>query len=318
MFNHERIVMEPELEKDVNTKKGTKKIKIEKLFDFEPRGYYVYVHRKMTNGEIFYVGKGKGDRGWRRSGRNLLWNHKARKHGVNVEIVLDNLTEDLSLELERELIGFFGRISENDGNLANVQSIGNENPGASGLNNPKADKRVYHFVNIHTLESYIGTRSDFKKYKGIDLNPLFKRKILSHFGWTTMDTLSVKGLDALRNPKLGKYNGKMDKTEFNFYNMETRETLTTTQLGFKEYTGFSCGDIIHNRVMTVKDWCLYENKHKWYSMQKDYTEYLFVHQDGRQIIGTRDKFTKTTGVDTQKIFCRTRRNFTTKGWRVIK
>ena len=54
--------MEAELGRDakVEVYEGKKsRIKIEKLFDFEPRGYYVYVHRKMTNGEIFYVGKGR-------------------------------------------------------------------------------------------------------------------------------------------------------------------------------------------------------------------------------------------------------------------
>ena len=52
--------------------------------------FYVYVHKKKTNGEVFYVGKGSGKRAWSAFGRNSLWKRTADKYGWLVEIVQDN------------------------------------------------------------------------------------------------------------------------------------------------------------------------------------------------------------------------------------
>lgn len=43
--------------------------------------FYVYVHKKKTNGEVFYVGKGSGKRAWSAFGRNSLWKRTADKYG---------------------------------------------------------------------------------------------------------------------------------------------------------------------------------------------------------------------------------------------
>lgn len=71
--------------------------------------FYVYVHRKLTNNHIFYVGKGCGYRSHDKTGRNDYWNKIINKHGFSVEIVLKNLTESQAFNLEIELIKFYGR-----------------------------------------------------------------------------------------------------------------------------------------------------------------------------------------------------------------
>lgn len=314
--------MEPELEKDVNTKEGTKKIKIEKLFDFEPRGYYVYVHRKMTNGEIFYVGKGKETNGKMRAlslaGRTELWSRFARKYGVVCEIIMDNLTEEYALELERELIAFYGRISTCDGCLTNFMSIGNDNPGAVGLLNPRADKTVRHFVNIYTFESFIGCCIEFKQAKGFVIRPVVNGVHNSLNGWTTMEILSTIDIDVLRNPKSGERNRLYDGTVYRFYNMVTDEELYCNRHEFEKLTGSRATDLIVNNVLFINDWCLYENRHKWYSSRTDYTRYLFVHEDGRQYLTTRNNFKKETGVDTNPLFKGLCNRWAIQGWRVIR
>ena len=314
-----------EVETEVEVAEGKKsRIKIEKLFDFEPRGYYVYVHRKMTNGEIFYVGKGKGRKPKERmralslAGRTELWTRSARKYGVTCEIVLDNLTEEYALELEREFIAFYGRISTNDGCLTNFLSIGNNNPGASGVLNPRADKRVYHFVNIHTFESFIGCCIEFKEVKGFAIRPVVTGRDNSMNGWTTMEIMSTTDLNVLRHPRAGERHRLYDGTVYRFYNMLTEEEMSCNRHEFEKIAGSRAVDLLVGAAQCINDWCLYENKHKWYSSRTDYKRYLFVHEDGRQYITTRNNFKKETGVDTHPLFNGQCNRWAIKGWRVIR
>ena len=71
--------------------------------------FYVYVHKKKSSGEVFYVGKGSGKRAWSSFGRNELWKRTANKYGWYVEIVENNLQDWYAFELERDLISFYGR-----------------------------------------------------------------------------------------------------------------------------------------------------------------------------------------------------------------
>jgi hypothetical protein len=63
--------------------------------------YYIYLHRRKSDGKPFYVGKGKGYRAWATHGRSTHWKRISAKHGSGVEIVFDNLTENESFELEQ-------------------------------------------------------------------------------------------------------------------------------------------------------------------------------------------------------------------------
>lgn len=63
--------------------------------------YYVYVHRRLSNGHPFYVGKGKDKRAWDLQGRNSYWTRTKNKHGLLVEIVFDNLSEDEAFQCEK-------------------------------------------------------------------------------------------------------------------------------------------------------------------------------------------------------------------------
>ena len=105
-------------------------MEIIKQFDYEPQNFYVYVHRRASDNKVFYVGKGNERRGWQRSSRNKLWYTIANKHGVVCEIVKDNLDEDLSFDLERELISFYGRLDLRTGCLANFTDGGEGRSGS--------------------------------------------------------------------------------------------------------------------------------------------------------------------------------------------
>jgi hypothetical protein len=66
--------------------------------------FYVYMHHRKTNGQPFYVGKGKGVRATSPDNRSRYWEHVASKHGWYHSIVASGLTEAQAFALERETI----------------------------------------------------------------------------------------------------------------------------------------------------------------------------------------------------------------------
>ena len=77
--------------------------------EVKPQGFYVYIHRRATDGSVFYVGKGSLRRAWDRSkkSRSVLWINCALKNGVNVEICQDNLIEQDAFLLEMWMVAKF-------------------------------------------------------------------------------------------------------------------------------------------------------------------------------------------------------------------
>lgn len=88
--------------------------------------YYVYNHVTLT-GEVFYVGKGTDRRAWATNGRSRFWKKVANKHGYNVVIVQDDMTEDDAFALEIDLIAQHGRRDKGTGTLVNLTD-GGEGP----------------------------------------------------------------------------------------------------------------------------------------------------------------------------------------------
>jgi hypothetical protein len=91
--------------------------------------FYVYLHRRKSDGAIFYVGKGRGNRAWVETGRNQHWQNVANKHGCDVSIYRDKLAEACAFSIERILIASIGR-----DNLCNLTDGGE---GASGFVRPR-------------------------------------------------------------------------------------------------------------------------------------------------------------------------------------
>jgi hypothetical protein len=67
-----------------------------------PVGFYVYKHEDAF-GNVFYVGKGKGQRAWSKARTNKRWNEFTKSNLYTVSIVADNLSEDQAIEIESEL-----------------------------------------------------------------------------------------------------------------------------------------------------------------------------------------------------------------------
>jgi len=86
--------------------------------------FYVYIHRKKTTKEVFYVGKGKGNRAYQKSRRNKFWKNIVEKHDFIVDFVEVGLQEWAAFELEQNLIAYYGRRDLNDGPLVNATEGG--------------------------------------------------------------------------------------------------------------------------------------------------------------------------------------------------
>lgn len=83
----------------------------------KPKGFYVYLHRRVSDGVVFYVGKGKYRRGWSVSTRSDMW-AELSSGKVRIEIVRDGMTECCALTLEMILIGIYGGVGP-ESNLCN-------------------------------------------------------------------------------------------------------------------------------------------------------------------------------------------------------
>ena len=85
------------------------------------RSFYVYFHRRNDTGEVFYVGKWRGDRANAVVGRTHKWYTIACTAGRSIEYVKTDMTEQAALRLERDVIAALRRV---DLNIVNVSSGG--------------------------------------------------------------------------------------------------------------------------------------------------------------------------------------------------
>jgi hypothetical protein len=84
--------------------------------------FYVYVHRKATDGSVFYVGKGGNDkfkRAYNKSSRSTFWKRTDAKYNRTVDIVFISKDEICAFSIEMALIKFYGR-----SNLCNLTDGG--------------------------------------------------------------------------------------------------------------------------------------------------------------------------------------------------
>lgn len=100
----------------------------------ETRCYFVYRHLRADTGDLFYIGYGKKRkryasyktefaRAFEITKRSGFWDKIFKKHGREVEIVLDNLTYEEAVAKEIELIALYGRY-KNGGILCNLTDGG--------------------------------------------------------------------------------------------------------------------------------------------------------------------------------------------------
>jgi len=205
----------------------------------------VYLHRKATDGKVFYVGKGMDDRYKSTNRTNKHWQRTALKHGVLVEILMHNLQEWYAFELENEMISYYGRNDEGKGALVNHDN--------GGFGGKACELEVYHYKNFKTNEEFSGTKQQFKKKVGFHPYSIIKQYNYTLNGWYTVGNVTEEKLKALKEDKM-----RFDKTLYNFVNFRTDEKMTCTQGDFKKIVNVNPTHIIARRKNSNHGWILQE------------------------------------------------------------
>ena len=116
-----------------------------------PKGYYIYAYIDPRTNEVFYIGKGVGDRAWRHvrrpsyyKTRKSFFYHKLRKmlsEGVKPTIIIikDDLTEETAYAVEVMLIKLVGKRVDGVGPLCNF--VDNHRGDISGYHLPEGVRR---------------------------------------------------------------------------------------------------------------------------------------------------------------------------------
>jgi len=101
--------------------------------------YCVYFHKNPITKEVFYIGKGIGNRPYVNGGRGKYYNNYVKKYGKPIVSVLEtNLSNEEAIELEKFYIKYFGRKNLNNGILVNCTDGGE---GCEGLIHSKETKK---------------------------------------------------------------------------------------------------------------------------------------------------------------------------------
>jgi hypothetical protein len=173
----------------------------------------LYIHKKLDDKEVFYVGIGKNQRrAFSSYSRNKMWHSVVNKHGIEVEILQNNLNWEEACLLEIEMISKYGRRDKNTGCLVNMTA------GGDGLNDISEETR--HKLRISSLGKKQSEESKRKTARpGIlspnygkfgELHPKFGKK--HNQGWTEEAKIkkseSMKGVsysqerkDSMKVPK---------------------------------------------------------------------------------------------------------------------
>lgn len=199
--------------------------------------YYVYMHFRLSDNKLFYIGKGKNNRAYQRHSRNRHWNFTNNKHSSYALIYADQLTENQALELEKKLI------KEYKDQLVNITGGGEGISGYrhteenkkifseinSGPNNYNYDKSIYEFIKDDG--SYFkGTQFDFSKkynFNRSGVSAMCKGRTTSHFGWYLKGTVKI-------GRSKGKDNYNYNFTKYEFFNKELNILENMTQNDFSK------------------------------------------------------------------------------------
>ena len=96
---------------------------------------YVYIHTRLDNNEVFYVGIGRLKNYKRayqtKKSRNPFWHNIVKKTKYEVSIVADGLQWEEACRLEISLIKKYGRKDLHSGTLVNLTDGGDGNKGMS-------------------------------------------------------------------------------------------------------------------------------------------------------------------------------------------
>lgn len=112
----------------------------------DSNNYYVYIHRKLSDNSIFYVGKGCNGRCRSTNGRNVFWwKIVIEECGFTPSIYRSNLTEEEAFRVESSLINELG--------IENLSNCNTEEISVKDLD-IKPTTKEFEYVEIPTTIYY--------------------------------------------------------------------------------------------------------------------------------------------------------------------
>lgn len=157
--------------------------------------FYVYAHFQESDGRIFYIGKGNGDRAYRTRGRNAFWRHIVKKHGLTVKIIASGLLEEDSFRIEMSAIALCKNMGAR---LANLTDGGEGN---SGWNPSPESRRRMSESNVFRRPEFIEKMK--KDRTGKKLSEEHKRKIgLAGIGRIRLESSNEKARQKMLGRKM--------------------------------------------------------------------------------------------------------------------
>lgn len=136
--------------------------------------FYIYAHYRNDTGEVFYVGKGEGNRHKSKQGRNPYWENIVKAHGYKVEILQYFDTEEAAFQAEQDLIAELGRKDLGQGLLVNMSDGGE---GASGaVRTPEQRQRYSETTWMRTEAGKASMRGELNPAKREDVRALLSER----------------------------------------------------------------------------------------------------------------------------------------------
>jgi hypothetical protein len=132
--------------------------------------FYIYAHYRNDTGEVFYIGKGEGNRHKSKQGRNPYWHNIVQAHGYKIEILQHYESEEDAFHAEQELISELGRKDLGKGLLVNMSDGGE---GASGaVRTPEQRQRYSESTWMNTEAGKASVRGDLNPAKRDDVRAI--------------------------------------------------------------------------------------------------------------------------------------------------
>lgn len=120
--------------------------------------YYIYFHINPLKNEIFYVGKGYGNRSHSKHSRNKFWNHTINKYKTFcVDIIENGLSENEAYKREKYWIDRIGRRDLGKGTLVNMTN------GGEGTSGYKVSGETKKKMSLSTIKKYKNNKDIAKK-----------------------------------------------------------------------------------------------------------------------------------------------------------
>lgn len=161
----------------------------------------VYQHRRNDINEVFYVGIGRGNRPYSRSGRNSHWRNVVNKAGYTVEILQSFESWEDACKEEKRLIAEYGRVDREQGALVNKTDGGDGTLGMrhsetarKSMSNKRKGRKLSNYQKQRISEGLSG-KTKSKEHRA----SLAKSKL-----GKSLPPLSKEHKDKIVKSKLGK------------------------------------------------------------------------------------------------------------------